>query len=551
MRADLQGTDGSALLVASPDEFRPFFSEDDAYRWLQPFAGDPSNVSTLRRALSEHFSPIFIGRLSDHDVLRQVARLIARACVAVDLRTLPATMPGLDPDSGEAKDPEKKTDLTEVAEEESEFEETKPEPIIPPEFPRMAKREAKAVDFSARSMGALLDLLRFIGENLLPGSKVGEALVALANNNAITVEDEAGGFGEAMAGIAGAGGPKPDPSVVATTLQREANGSADRVVDIADRTGELLASLLAGPPSVVEPSAVAQQMKDASQSQGRSVVEKAGDTAAVVDGLLRPSPEQKRPPSEVGPAFAEAAKSQAGQITEATGKAQAAVDAIGTEAPKGEPPPPSQAGTAMVMESAVAGEAVTDAASQAGETLDGLAETPAEKPKPRSGWATMKLVPENEGLSMANITVRVTIDGEEKLLQTDADGVVELEGVPEEGFDIAAIEDGLGLEVVGVVEDKAGAAPPPPPAPPPPAEPPAETPAEPPAEARDEAEAEDEAPSTERALYPEEDAWLKHTNRIRKARGLTLKTREDIPPEITAKAEERRARRARRKKKRG
>lgn len=43
-------------------------------------------------------------------------------------------------------------------------------------------------------------------------------------------------------------------------------------------------------------------------------------------------------------------------------------------------------------------------------------------------------------------------------------------------------------------------------------------------------------PPTQRALLPEETAWIKDTNRIRKARGLPLKTAADIPAQITQRA---------------
>ncbi len=542
MRADLHGTDGSALLVASPDEFRPFLSEEDAYRWLLPFANTPTNLSTLRRALGEHFSNIFVGRLRDDEVLRQVARLIARACVAVDLRTLPLTISDSDQASGDPEELEQTYDLVEAAETEPEYEETKPEPIIPPEYPRLAKREADTVDLSAFKMSVLLDLLRWIGEKVIPISAVAEALGDLARGHANAVQTEAGNFGGAVAGLAGGDGGGPGPSLVAESLSREAQSSADTVVGAANRTGVLVESLLGGPPAPLAPSAVADSMKGEAGRQGRGIEEVASDTSALVGRMLDPAPSERPAPSEVKGALTENAQTQAEGINQATEKAQQAVDAINADPPEGEPPAPSGTSSALVMESAVAGEAVANAAEEAGKTLDGLAETP-ETAKPAKGWATIKL-DAGEGIDLANVVVRVTIDGEERLLQPDARGIVELEGVTEKGFDIEAMEDVLGLEVVSITEDKAGAEPPPPPPEPEP-EPAVAAPAPPPAEPEPEPE-----PSNDRPLFPEEDAWLTHTNRIRKARGLSLKTRDDIPPEITRKAEKRRERRARRKKKR-
>lgn len=571
MRADLQGTDGSALLVASNDELRPFISEEDAFRWLLPFASDPVNLATLRRALAEEVSAIFVGRLSDHEVLRQIARIIARACVAVDLRTLPFTIPASDPAAGAKEEWETPEDLVETAEEESEIEDQKPDPVIPPEFPRMAKREAAQVDLQAKIMGGLLDLLRFVGEKLLPTSKVGEALVALSNSHAIAVVEEAGDFGGAMAELAGNDGGRPEPSVVAATLQREAATTADSVVQAADRTGDVIAGLLAGEPQKTpEPSAVGTTMRDAAGAQGRDIQQKASDAAAVVDRMLTPGDAPKPEPSKVATVYAQAASEQTEMLTDATARAGAALDAIAVDTPKVEPPAPSEAGTAFVMEGAVAAESMATAAAEASAIIDGMRPADTPKPKPKTGWARIRLSPAEDGLSMANLVLRVTIDGVEKRLTTDADGVVELEGVPASGFDIAAIEDALGLEVVGVVEERAprDAAAPPAPAPKPaePAAPKAATPAAPapaaPAPAAPkpatpkpaaptpaEPKPAEPAPSGERPLYPEEDAWLAHTNRIRKARGLPHKTRADIPPEITAKAEERRRRRERTKKK--
>lgn len=538
MRADLQGTDGSALLVASPDEFRPFFSEEDAYRWLLPFAGDPTNVSTLRRALAEQLSPIFVGRLRDDEVLRQVARLIARACVAIDIHEIPWTIPsteGAGDDPSEYEGPES---LDEIAEEESEYEEVKPEPIIPPEFPRMAKREADQVDLSARKMGSLLDLLRFIGEKLTPLSAIAKALIGMANDHAGSVQSKAADLGGEVAELVGGGGGAPPASDVAATLKREAQSSADTVVDAAEGTGALIAGLLGGNTAKIDRSAVADAVQSEAGKQGRGIVSTASDVSKLVSTLLKPAELKDKDPSKVGEAFTEAARTQAEQLEDATEKAKDAVDAINIDKPEGEPPAPSGTGTTLVMEGAVAGEAVSDAAAEAAKALDGLAATPGAKPKPAKGWATIKLDVE-PGIDLASVVVEVTIDGEKKLLRPDASGIVELEGVPEDGFDIAAMEDGLGLEVSEVVTEKAGA--PPPPAP-------EESDPAPPEAAEDAEDTEEAAP--ERPLFPEEDAWLAHTNRIRGARGLSLKTREDIPPEITRKAEKRREQRARRKKKR-
>lgn len=568
MRADLQGTDGSALLVASPDEFRAFVSVDQALSWLKPFAADPANIATLRRALADDVSMWAVSRLTDDEVLREVARRIARACVAVDLHSLPWAAPAEDPAAGSPGEYGDTQDLSEMAEEEAEFEEIKPDPIIPPEYPRLAKLESDQVEFSARTMGFVLDLLRFVGEKLIPDSFVGQALVDLARSAGNGVIIAAGDAGALLAELVASAGAKPPPSAVANTLKGLVTTEAESILLAADRVGIALSNIITGTDApTVEPSDVGGKLRDEAGVQGRAIVELAGNAGAIIATLLSPSPIVEPGPSEVGQSYGVIAGEQGEALGAAVGRAGEALDTLHTTPGETEPLPASEAGAAFVMEGAVANEALGDAVGRIGSTLDEIKSapsTPAEPPK--KGWARIKLEADDDGLELKNLVVQVTLGGETKLLRTDAEGVLELEGVPEDGFDIDKIADDIGLEVVSVREEGAPSGPTAPAAPTaesPAAEPPPEPPsapaaptppaAPPPAaqaaepEPEPEPESEPPAPATERPLYPEEDAWLKHTNRIRKARGLPLKTRADIPPEISHKAAQRREQRARRR----
>lgn len=289
MRVDLQSSAGESLLVASEDELRSFVSVHDAYRWLQPFVVDAENVSTLRRALAEHVSPTFVSRLSDHDVLMEIAREICRACVAVELPRLPRSLSATDQIDGGPGSHEAPADLVEMAEQESAYEEVLPEPVVPPEFPRLARREADQVNYSARAMGFLLDLLRYIGERLMPESAVGRALLRLARSHAVSVADEASDFGGQLTALAAGGMPRIDPSAVSSAILQAADRTADTVVELAERAGDLLSGLLLAPARPVDASEVGEAMREGAARQGRRVRGAAADAGARLDRLaLRP-----------------------------------------------------------------------------------------------------------------------------------------------------------------------------------------------------------------------------------------------------------------------
>ncbi|MCB9554426.1 MAG: hypothetical protein H6705_21550, partial [Myxococcales bacterium] len=453
MRADLQGTDGSALLLASTDEFHGFVSEEQALAWLHPFALDPQNIATLRRALADDVSYWAVSRLTDSEVLREIARRIARACVAVDLHALPWTISAEDPAAGAKEDWTTAADLAEMAEEEEEYEEQKPDPVIPPEYPRLAKREADQVDLSAKKMGFTLDLMRFVGEKLIPDSFVGKALADLARAAGNGVIEAAGDAGAFLATLVANPGAKPPASAVANTLKDLVKTEAESIVLAADRVGIALSNLLTGGgPGVVDPSKVGDTLRDESTRQGRALAEKAADAAATLVTLLSPSPLVAPKPSELATAVVALAGEQGKALGDAVERAGVVLDALHTTPTAPDVPDPSRAGAAFVMEGAVAGEALGDAVSQVQSALDAIKSAPAEPPPPaRTGWAKIKLVSDEDGLSLANLVVRVIIGGEEKMLRTDGEGMVELEGVPAKGFDVAAISDDLGLEVVEVI----------------------------------------------------------------------------------------------------
>lgn len=591
MRADLQGTDGSALLLASDDEFQGFVSEEQAMAWLRPFTGDPTNLATLRRALADDVSMWAVGRMTDHEVVREIARRIARACVAVDLTQLPWTITAEDPAAGAKENWTTAADLTEMAEEEPEYEEIKPEPVIPPEYPRLAKREIDQLELSTKKMGFALDLLRFVGENLIPESKVGQALIDLcrsAGNGVIKAAGDAGAF---LASLVASPGAKPPPSAVGNSLKGLVKSEAESILLAADRVGIVLSNLLTGPDMTApEPSSVGVMLRDESTRQGRALGEKAADAGATLVTLLSPSPLVIPKPSTIGTSYTETAAEQGTALGAAVDRTSAVLDALHTTPTVVVPPAPSEAGAAFIMEGAVASEALGDAVASVSTGLDAIKTTPTEPAvKPRTGWAKIKLESDDADLKLSNLLVKVTVGGEEKLLRTDAKGVLELEGVPAKGFDVEGIADDIGLEVVSVTaaaprdvpvdpaaaaaSKPAPAAPATPAAPKPPADPkpaaekpaaaaPAAAPAAKPAAAAPAAKPAAAAAKpaaaaakpaakpaaeedTDRLLFPEETAWLAHTNRVREARGLKALTRADIPPEISTQAAKRRDQRSR------
>lgn len=495
---------GRQVLVLSRDRFIEFDSQTRAAEWIADYVVSPHNLFTLRASLAA--DPRFQGllRFDLADLIVELGRLLLRGELRslFDLRDmapwrwkLPQT-PSFD--VGEASAEPGKSELTEIAEEseeqEDEYEEVKPEPVIPPEYPRLAKREADAVDFAARKMGTQLDLMRYVGEESVPESAVAKAYPDLAERQAGALDEAVADAAGTLEGLGGTTFQKPE-STVAEAMPQMARGAGDAVKSTAGQLEKKVDSLGAGAPFDRPPSAVAPVVVELAESQGSNIREQAQQTGQALDALDGP-PASEPSPGTVGPAlvtaaghqgrairskaddvggtldplnqgeieppptsqtksvFRDAADGQANVIAQATKKSNENLDALAaTLDERADVPDPSSNAAIFRADSVAAGQSVGEAADRTARTLDSMR---PDDPKAEaaeavaSGGGPMIKLEGPAGLSLEGLLFRVRVGGEELVFLSDAEGIVRLTGVPEDGYDILGVEDHAGLEVVDV-----------------------------------------------------------------------------------------------------
>ncbi|MCA9541201.1 MAG: hypothetical protein KC620_20010 [Myxococcales bacterium] len=546
MRADLTGSDGSALLLASADEFLPFVSEPYARRWLSSFMDDAANMDTLRRVLAEEVSPTYVDRLSDHEVIGEIARRMVNSCVALLQRDLPWVITDGDAVEGQAEKLKGNALVDEAEEKEPEYEDIKPEPVIPPEFPRMAKRESDAVDMESRKMGFVLDLLRFVGEKIVGLSAIAETLVSMARGMGTGVVEEAGNTGFVLSTLGASPGAKPDPGVLGTTLKQLTGQGADGLINGAQRAAVLIEGMLAGTDAPTPTSTEAgKQLRDASRAQGDKLKEIQAPLGNEMAKLNQGDPPRAPQPTVVGSTFKQAAVEQGKELVDKLADAGEKLDEIKRGQDPDAPPIVGAIGVGALRNAAEQGQALGTIAGVIGDTLDPLSgkakpaedkgiEPTAAKPDPLDPgphWARFQLIDHETEKPYAKVRLKLKIGDEQRTVTTDGKGMVELRDLPANLFDVEGMLSPEAFEVVEVIETVEEDATP---------APPEETKPAPVAEETKPAPApEPKAPEAPRGLLPEEDAWLKDVNRVRKARGLPLKKPSDIPAEITRRAQER------------
>lgn len=508
---------GRQVLVFSRNRFVEFDSLTDAAVWVADYIVSPESLFVLRASLAADPRFADLLRLDLADLVMELARLatVGRINWLLDPRDqvpwqwkLPATPTFEIEDAGAEAEPTSLTGEADKAEEEEEeYEEIKPEPVIPPEFPRLAKRESDAVEFSAKKMGTQLDLMRYVGEKPVPESQVAKAYPALANQQTGALDEAVGNAAGTLQGLAGGARPA-QKSAVAEALPNMAQSSGKVITSAADHLQKHAGSLTSGTDFVPKGSAVAPEMAQLADRQGGNVEEQARLTGQKLDTLggdAAPPPN----PGVIGPAFATNADTQGkalgttaermgeglgklnegevepppesenksvfhqaadGQIVVIEGarkKANEVLDGLlSTIDQRAEVPDPSNNATIFQKDGQTAGEKIGESAAATAATLDALR---PDDPKAEaaavaaSGGPRIQLEgPPGVGLSGLLFKIRLRGEhgepGEEKVFISDDTGVVELYGVTKGGYDILGIEDQSGFEVAGVTT---GSPPPP------------------------------------------------------------------------------------------
>ena len=491
-------------MVATPEEFREFYSFEDARSWLTAFAHDPMNMEEMRRALMEQLGYSTVWHLSDHEILDLTAREMTRGCVAYVGEALP---PIVTPPKSLPK-PFPSLSLAALADLIKELPKIPldliPDAIVPPEFPRLAAVEVGALDFEAKKLQLSMDIFRFVGAGTPPETDVAKALLegavrmgsvtrqavgdtgsgleslASSGDLGMAVSDLAKSLGvsngalvdalvDASAGnntaigdiLAGAGLSDIEQSAVGAALASTGSGVA-ALQQATGETGDNLAKILMGgetPPAVS--SALAAAMGDTEISQN-ALVSGAHGAAALLANLTQKVADGELEASEVSAAFrgisteqVEALAGLTGDMGDGMSTAAALATIQGVD--------PSELGEFFRQMSEKQGGRIGDLSGNVGVDLkdlvgggtpldldDGELDLSAPDVEEGFAWVRFQLIDDTTGEPAKGVRLQLRSGDEVHEIMTDADGMVEITNLPNAPFDIERIEDKLSREVVSI-----------------------------------------------------------------------------------------------------
>ncbi|MCA9547922.1 MAG: hypothetical protein KC613_26135, partial [Myxococcales bacterium] len=393
--------DDRKMTVLSPSELVDFRDEGEARRFLNMFAQEPANLETLRRVLGEQYNAFMVAGLSDSEVLDHVARLVARTClgwVRVELREI--VPPSVAEGNAAQDDLEMEGDP--LTEQEAEYEEVKPDPILPPLFPIIAKLECEALDLQRKIYNITLDLLRYAGWPWPDLSEVADKLQSVANSTQVALEEGSQGFANQLLGLA-------DPA----NLLNKATQLGEKLVKTAVKTGEDLETL-------------------------------AGRTSEGLLKLLQNDAEAPAP-SRVIPAFMKVVENQSEQVTKITKVATEGLSKLAEG--EFEPADPSQMAELLQGFAVEQGKGVAAAAGRAAELV---------KQKLSKGMDQKESLPSLDGsllLEAMTATIGDTSQGIISSVGHAVDVLAPLGALPKPVVDAAAAAQAAGDAVAGALGD--------------------------------------------------------------------------------------------------
>ncbi len=301
MRAELHGPFDQVTLV-SPDELIEFTSEAEARYFLNRFLGERHNVQALRRALGEDCGVMHVGRLLDHQVLDEVAKRLVRACVGMVRLDGPPTVP-LDPGDGGPSPSDFENALApDEEDEEVEFEEPKPEPVLPPEYPRLAKEEAGAIETETSLYKVFLTLLSYVGYKGSEESEVAKTLLSEAKGFGNSVVEATTNPSQVLVKLVSGGEKSPAKSQVRDEMVALASGHGKKLTDAAGGLGDELGGLAEKAKIEPQSSEVGSSFQKESERQGKQLLDTAESFGKTLFKVEVPEEEPADEPSDDGTA---------------------------------------------------------------------------------------------------------------------------------------------------------------------------------------------------------------------------------------------------------
>ncbi len=293
MRAELHGH-AETVRLFDEGELTHFHSVDQARRFLMQFLHDPENVAVLRRVLRDECGVALVSQLSDAETIHEVARRLVRACVAVVKQDLPPTTPS---DLVGADGPiiEAESEATPLGEdEEVEYEDTKPEPIVPPSYIRVAAAESACIELRTRVYKVSLDLLRHAGMAEEDESAVAQSFSQVSSSEGESIKGLIGGVDGVLSGAKAAGGFTPTVSELGPQMRGVAGDAGRSIADRAARTAGALGG--AGGAGDGEPKPeLAGEFRRLAERQGQGLAASASAAGGAIDGAGDPPEDDPEP----------------------------------------------------------------------------------------------------------------------------------------------------------------------------------------------------------------------------------------------------------------
>ncbi len=263
------------------EELTHFYSTSQAELFLKQFLHEPENIDVLRRVLQDECGVMLVSKLNNEQVLHEIARRLVRACVAATKQDLPPTVA---PDlvAGEGATIESETPPTPLGEdEEPEFEDTKPEPIIPPEYIRVADRESSCIELRTRIYKVTLDLLRFVGMAGEDETKVGEAIDQVGNSSGAAVAEATGPANSILLSAKAAGGFNPTETELGPKMRDVASDAGESIAAKATQVGGQLDGAGDVGEDLPQPE-LGEEFRNLAGEQGQGLANSASAAGAVL-----------------------------------------------------------------------------------------------------------------------------------------------------------------------------------------------------------------------------------------------------------------------------
>lgn len=258
-----------------------------------------------------------MSRLTDDEVIALIAPSLVHRCVGLVSQRDLVPQFGFPADI-EGETAEAEAGVTELfTSDESELEDSPPDPVVPPEYIRIAIVEAAALDTTTMVLNAQISTLRFTGMASDQASKVAEEFPAMARMQGAQMLESVNSLAMKMVPLATQSDMLRKPSLVADALKETVNTTVRELASTTRRFGEALEQLVGPAELYARSSEVGQQFRDVAGMQARDIGQATRDFGHALDQLVGDTPDLETEDSLVVSALRDHAENQRDQMQRA------------------------------------------------------------------------------------------------------------------------------------------------------------------------------------------------------------------------------------------